>query len=345
MKNIFLALFLLSGALFATDSNDSLTPEKIFNFFKSSPSEDKSAIAPTQPAHSGTETPDDGSLTPAKIFNFFRGTPAQNKELNNTLKAAPLTEEPVNGANLGTLGLVDPKITPQSRLDVVAPKPRAAIQKQLLSISADGKSAMIDASELRRGISGLVWQQLDDTHRMLVARAYISTIKSDKAKIVFTVLDDTAQPALPTVLNRPKVGDNVVFYLLEDRGIIIAPTQTDYQNAIWALPPELKLVHPDLLAAFLTPIRNAEPKAKQFRAFCANVQATNAYFVLSDGIYKTDCFTLTVLEKYPFQGSKEPEQKPFYNRIGEIPTGYFGLYKEEMKDYQSYYRDLLGIKK
>lgn len=336
MKKLILAVLIASSCTFAADSNSSLTLGDIFNVF--SPSKDAPAAPKQDLAQPETVQPDDsnGSLTPEKIYNFFRGKKTAPVENNNTLKAAPLTQSST------TLSIPS---APKDALDFNAPYIHQPIQKQILSIAPDGKSALIDSSELRRGISGLVWQQLDDSHRMLVARAYISSIKGDKAKIRFTVLEDTAQSALPIILNRPKVGDNVIFYMLEDKGFIIAPNQTDYQNAIWALPAGLKVVHPDLFASFLTTMRSAEPKESQFRAFCANSQLTNAYFVLSDGVYKTDCFTLTILEKYPFTPSNEPAQLPFYNRIGEIPTGYFGMFKDEIKNYDSYYRALLGLKK
>jgi hypothetical protein len=291
---------------------------------------------------------DNSSLTVGDIGNYFGSFFGSSNDANKSQNIQPIklpSDTNLSQPTLGDIGLVAPSMSPNTVLNAVAPKPRASVQKTIISISNDGKSAMIDASGLQRGVSGLVWQQLDETHRMLVARAYISGIKDNKAKIRFTVLEDTAQNALPSLLNRPKAGDNVVFYLLEDRGFIIAPTQTDYQSAVWALPPELKLVHPDLFAAYLTPIRNAKPGENQFRAFCSNIQATNVYFVLSDGIYKTDCFTLAVLETYPFTQSNQTPQKPFYNRIGNIPTGYFGFFKEDMKDYEGYYRSLLGLAK
>ena len=244
-----------------------------------------------------------------------------------------------------SMGLVDPTITPQTVLNASAKAPKAPIQKQILSIENDGKSAVINASGLQRGISGVVWRQLDDTHRILIARVYISGIKGENARVNFALLEDVAQDALPKLLNNPKVGDNVVFYMLEDRGFIIASTQTDYQNAIFALAPELKLIHPDLFASFLTTARSAEPNANQFRAFCSNIQATNVYFALSDGIYKTDCYTLVVLDKTPFSETNATAQKPFYNRIGEIPTGYFGMFKQDIGDYEKYYRALIGLTK
>ncbi len=337
MKKLLLSVLIASSCVYAADSNSSLTLGDIFNVF--SPSKDTTTAPKQDLAQPASAQPDDsnGSLTPQKIYNFFRGNKQAPAENNGSLKAAPLSAE----NNLSTY--VAPM--PKDALDFNPPSIHQPIQKQILSISPDGKSALIDSSDLRRGISGFVWQQLDDSHRMLVARTYISSIKGDKAKIRFTVLEDTAQEALPTVLNRPKVGDNVIFYMLEDKGFIIAPTQTDYQNAIWALPTGLKIVHPDIFASFLTTMRSAEPKESQFRAFCANSQLTNAYFVLSDGIYKTDCFTLVILEKYPFTASNEPAQLPFFNRIGEIPTGYFGMFKDEIKNYDSYYRGLLGLKK
>lgn len=336
MKKLILAVLIASSCVYAADDNSSLTLGDIFNVF--SPSKGVAPAPKQDLAQPETVQPDDsnGSLTPEKIYNFFRGKKQAPAENNGTLKAAPLTQSS-NAVSVPSM--------PKDALDFNPPSIHQPIQKQILSIAPDGKSALINSSELRRGISGFVWQQLDDSHRMLVARAYITSIKGDTAKIRFTVLEDTAQQALPTILNRPKVGDNVIFYMLEDKGFIIAPNQTDYQNAIWAMPAGLKVVHPDLLAAFLTTIRSAEPKESQFRAFCANSQLTNAYFVLSDGIYKTDCFTLTILEKYPFTASSEPAQLPFFNRIGEIPTGYFGMFKQDIKNYDSYYRELLGLKK
>jgi len=102
-------------------------------------------------------------------------------------------------------------------------------------------------------------------------------------------------------------------------------------------------VHADLFAALLARDRKGEPEAKHFASFCKIYSVGSIYFAIKDKLYITDCQSMEILEERTFASENSKEfESPFFKRTGEIETGYLGMMKESVKDYDSYYLNLIG---
>lgn len=217
---------------------------------------------------------------------------------------------------------------------------REIAELTITNIDYDGMGATAKGAYVQKGATGIVVTNLIGNKDAIVASARALT-GGNEVKIKFQTLTDLAQDALPRALVMPKVGDKVQFYLFDDRATIIAKNQADYLTV--AASENKNWVHPDLFAALLTRERVGEPEPKHFASFCKIYSVGTIYFAIKNKIYITDCQSLEILEERAFVGEEKGEfESPFFKRTGEIDTGYLGLMKESVKDYDSYYLGLIG---
>lgn len=216
------------------------------------------------------------------------------------------------------------------------------VEMTVVSIDSDGMGATLKGDGfVQKGVTGIVVTKLDDQRSAIVAAARAIN-SGNEIKVRFEMFSDLAQEALPRAMVLPRVGDKGLFYLFDDRATIIAKNQADYQKV--AASDNKTWVHPDLFAALLTKERVGEPKAKHISSFCRLYSVGTIYFAIRDKIYITDCQSMEILEERAFASDNQKEfDSPFYRRTGEIDTGYLGILKESVKDYDSYYLRVLGL--
>lgn len=210
----------------------------------------------------------------------------------------------------------------------------------IISIDSDGRGALAKGGAVQKGATGIVVSNITPNKDAIVASARALS-SGNEIKISFETMTDLAQDALPRALILPKVGDKALFYLFDDRATIIAKNQSDYQKI--AESEKKTWVHPDLFAALLTKERIGEPDAKHFSSFCKTYSVGTIYFAIKNRVYITDCQSMEILEEKAFASENKNEfESPFFKRTGEIETGYLGILKSSVKEYDSHYLKLLG---
>jgi hypothetical protein len=217
---------------------------------------------------------------------------------------------------------------------------REKAELTVVSIDSDGRGALLKGEAVQKGATGIIVTAINNNKNTIVA-SMVALNSGNEVKVRFETMTDLAQDALPRALILPKAGDRALFYLFDDRSVIIAKNQADYQKV--AASEAKTWVHPDVFAALLAKDRIGEPKAKHFASFCKLYSVGSVYFAIKDKVYVTDCQSMEVLEERAFASEPAKEfDSPFYRRTGEIDTGYLGMFKESVKDYDSYYLRLLG---
>jgi hypothetical protein len=211
----------------------------------------------------------------------------------------------------------------------------------IVSVDEGGKSATAKGDNVQKGATGIVVTNLVGNKDAIIVASTKALSSGSEVKISFETLTDLAQEALPRALVLPKVGDKALFYLNDDRSTVIAKTQADYQKV--TASENKSWVHPDLFAALLAKDRVGEPKAKHFAQFCKLYSVSTVYFAVKDKVYVTDCQSMEILEERAFAPEASKDfASPFFQRTGEIATGYLGMFTESVKEYDSYYLRLLG---
>lgn len=216
---------------------------------------------------------------------------------------------------------------------------RERAEMTVTAIDSDGLGAILQGDEVQKGATGIVTTNLDGNKNTIVA-ALLANDSGTHIHATFQTLTQLAQDALPRAVISPKVGDKAIFYLFDNRSLVIARNQTDYQRIVSSEKKEW--VHPDLFAAILTKERTGTPKKKDFQQFCKAFSIGTVYFALKDKLLVVDCQSFTPMQERPFSADSGAFKSPFYERTGDIETGYLGMMQESVKDFDSYYLDLLG---
>ena len=210
-------------------------------------------------------------------------------------------------------------------------------------IKLEGNEAVVpDSPQVNIGSSGIVIHNFDDKHRTIITKAVVTKKTGTNMYLKLYYYKDLNMDALPSYKIVPKVGDTVIFNYLYKRILPIVPNKEAFEKFKNEFP-RIDVIHPDLFAYELAVEGNTAPKLSDFRKECNNDDFGLLFFALSDQGYFVDCTSFKVIGKldFPTEGKKE---KPFYTRIKNIKPKFFGLGSDEIKDFDSYYKKLLGIK-
>jgi len=141
----------------------------------------------------------------------------------------------------------------------------------------------------------------------------------------------------------PQKGDSVLLGYLSNRALAIAPNYPTFK-AIKTKYPKIAWLHPDLFLAELSKTKHPAPTKEDFKNFCNKYALSTIFIALKNELRKVDCYSFATLQKEPFKQKAQRIKLPFYNRIGEPESSLFNFFKDEMKNYYSYYQNLLEQK-
>ena len=86
------------------------------------------------------------------------------------------------------------------------------------------------------------------------------------------------------------------------------------------------------------------PLLSDFREFCEENSVGRIFFSFKNSIVETDCLSMREISSYLVIKKAGEIQKPFYSRIEEIEPNWFGEGKDEIGEFESYYRSILERK-
>lgn len=203
---------------------------------------------------------------------------------------------------------------------------------------------IIDASNIQKGMSGIVIHRFDDNRSSIVAKAIVSEIKDNSALITWDVFDDLSQEALPRITRLPQKGDIVRLTNMYERVSVIAPNLTTYQDIILT-HKDLTFIHPDQFAFYLSTKRTPLPQKEDFTNACKNLSISRLFIPLAESLIEVDCGSMKVLNTQSYKRSDNNASSPFYNRIGEIEKPFWSFFRNfKIDNFDIYYKKLLGIK-
>ncbi|MGI0407214.1 plasminogen-binding N-terminal domain-containing protein [Helicobacter himalayensis] len=215
-----------------------------------------------------------------------------------------------------------------------------AVRENIESIEKD--TLTFPARDLKVGESGVVLTK-NQSSEVIIAQAHITEINNGKATATFKPFELLKQKFLPTPINEPKVGDEVLFRSFYNRAIAIAPNQETYQYIIKS-NPNIQFMHIDLFAAFLQQENTNDPQKKEFQKFCPKYSIGLLFIADSQNIKVFDCQNFAVFGTQEFQDSSILHTEavtPFFSRI-TAPNKRLGsrLKSNNSKDYFPYYDKL-----
>ncbi len=216
----------------------------------------------------------------------------------------------------------------------------SVIQTKIISV--DNDTATIKINNIQKGISGVIVRHFTPKNSSIIASASvekfdpttkIATLKLSK----FTLFKNNN---LPSGKWKPKVGDSVLLAFGYHRGLIIAPNEEIYYTLKRSMKNEV-FIHPDVFTTFLSFKGHGTPLKEDFQGFCNNTTIGLLFFYIDQKLYTTDCQTFKILNIQDAPLKQNATQHPFYTRIKEIETNWFGKGSEDLKVYAPYYYQLL----
>lgn len=175
--------------------------------------------------------------------------------------------------------------------------------------------------------------------KSIIAKANVVAKEDEFIKFRIVDLKILEQNALPKTDVSVKAGDKIIFNYLYDRGLIIAPSEADYERTK-ELYPHIKFSHPDLLGAYLIRAYQVAPQRSTFEKFCSDNALGVVAFVLRDRIRLVDCYDFLLIDEKKIMRLAKSPQAPFYSRIKGYRQGLLNLFSESRINYYRYYRNL-----
>lgn len=175
--------------------------------------------------------------------------------------------------------------------------------------------------------------------KSIIAKANFIAQEDEFVKFQIVGLKILEQNALPKIDVSVQAGDTIIFNYLYDRGLIIAPSEADYERTK-GLYPHIKFSHPDLLGAYLIRNYQVAPQRSTFEKFCSDNALGVVAFVLRDRIRLVDCYDFLLIDEKKIMRLAKSPQAPFYSRIKGYRRGLFSLFSESRINYYRYYRNL-----
>lgn len=206
--------------------------------------------------------------------------------------------------------------------------------------------AVFDAYDLQVGESGVILTK-NTSHFIIIAKATIESIQEGRASAKIEPFDTIDQRYLPTPINQPQVGDEVLFRSFYNRAFVIAPNQESYQFVI-RNNPNITFMHIDLFAAYLQQKSLNDPKPKHFKDFCPKYSIGLVFIVDSQHTNVFDCQSFALLETLPPPPNEilhTTTITPFFSRISNPDKPLGSKFKSyDSKNYFLYYDTLTHAK-
>ena len=199
----------------------------------------------------------------------------------------------------------------------------------------DKQFGKIETGDLKIGTTGIVIKILQNNSKVIIAYAEIV----EKDKVSFYEFETLKQVNLPKGLWKPQNGDIIRFKENYERALIISKNFNSFVKIRKRF--DQNWVNPDIFSANLDLLRHKKPLKIDFKNFCKEYSVGLIYIGFSDEVKKIDCLSLKVVESFNMKLDSKTTKKPFYSRIKEIRSNWFGN-KDDIVDYEKYYQNLIN---
>ena len=179
--------------------------------------------------------------------------------------------------------------------------------------------------------------------KYIIDYAFVIANNSKYKKLEFKEYDIFDKDFFEAVDKKPKVGDKIIFGLLNKRAMIICNSRKDF-NQIKKDYDNIYFIHPDMLASHLAIENDPSPGFDDFFQV-ADDYYIGLYFVCLPEKHKiaiVDARTFTTLKSKDYTPLDKKSELPFYTRVKEIDTSIFNFDDERVIDYSKYYTKLLN---
>lgn len=201
----------------------------------------------------------------------------------------------------------------------------------------------IPSLDLKVGESGIITRS-SNNNEFIIANVVVDSIEDGVAKLTYSKFNTISQQYMPHPLGTPMEGDKVIFRILYNRALIVAPNQNLYQKVV-DNNDAIDFIHSDIFASFLTNNKSNMPTKNDFTKFCNKFSIGIVFIWRNNSLFTLDCNSLKVLDRKTLIDvtvSSLDVKLPFFTRLSnEALDEMFDM--EKMQDYDVYYGKFVGI--
>ena len=217
----------------------------------------------------------------------------------------------------------------------------AVIQSPVVSVDNQNETATINIDKIDVGVSGFVVHHIGPEHSAILKNAVVesfdaankrATIKMSK----FTALENNA---LPHGKWKVQVGDTVELAFGYSRSLLIAPNETIYYKIAQSV--QTQWIHPDLFATVLSFRGHPTPLKEDFEAMADASSIGLLFIYLNEKVYTLDINSFKILNISDAKLKQAKVHLPFYTRVNNIESAWWGAGSSTMESYEPHYYELM----
>ena len=177
----------------------------------------------------------------------------------------------------------------------------------------DSLGLKIPALDLKVGESGIVTREVNK-NTFILGIAIVDEINDGIASISIKEFKNIKDKYMPTPLGNPNSGDKIIFRILYEKALLLAPNQITYQE-ITNNNKNIDFLHPDIFISYLSSNNINEPKKDDFLGFCNKFDIGLVFITKENNIEIFDCQSFKVIARDSITLKDTSSQKPFFTRI------------------------------
>ena len=207
----------------------------------------------------------------------------------------------------------------------------------------DGIDLKIPSMDLKIGESGII-TRVNKDNEFIIANVIVDKIENGVATLSHSKFNAISQRYMPHPLGVPTEGDKVVFRILYNRALIIAPNQNLYKMVV-DNNSSMDFIHADIFASFLSKNRANMPMKDDFIKFCSKFSVGLIFMWYGDNLFTLDCNSLVILDRYTLVNSSMDStgKLPFFTRLSDTALNELFNMKN-MKNYDVHYSQFVSAK-
>jgi len=203
--------------------------------------------------------------------------------------------------------------------------------------------AKINKGSLIVGQSGIIVHNFSNNKSIILTKAVVTSSSKDTSTIEFVNSEILKQDSIVNTNLKPQNGDDFILNHLHNISLLIAPNYDAYRGAKHNLSNNF--IDIELFAAYLKINNTPVPKKEDFQNFMNKNNIGTLYIIIKKKLYIIDALSFKILSRINIKLNNTKTTTPFYTNVKGIKTSTFDWVSDEkIKDYNTYYSKLLGLK-
>ena len=218
----------------------------------------------------------------------------------------------------------------------------SVVKSPVVTVSEDETKVTINIDKIDVGMSGFIIHKIGEGRTTILKNAVVTSYDAATkiANLELSDYDALENNALPTGKWHVSVGDEAVLAFGYTRGLLIAPNEEVYYRITKS--SKLQWVHPDIFATLLSFNGHPTPLRKDFKQMSNTASVGLVFVFLNEVVYTIDAKSFKILATSQAKLHQDKTELPFYTRVPEIDSNWWGEGSGEIDNYENYYYGLLS---